>query len=212
MRFALVVSMVLLLIGACSKEADKVDTNQIARDKMELEAQATAVAVIQDFSTRLKAELRQAMAEGGPKLAIETCSKKAPELAAKFSKEGVITIRRVSDKARNPENAADSVQIAILKEFHTAPKGTDLYRGIWHNRKGGEWYSYHHAIKAELMCLGCHGPADKLAQGVPEALAKFYPNDAATGYGPGDVRGMFVIDMKWPEAKEYVASLKTDSL
>ena len=212
MRSVLIAVSMLLVLLACSKEADKTGADQVARDKMEVEAQSAAISVIQQYSAQLKAELRKAMVEGGPEYAIQVCGQKAPELAAKFSKEGVLGIRRVSDKARNPKDAADSVQLAILKEFATIPKGTDLSKGIWHNRKGGEWYSYHSGIRTELICLGCHGQADQLAKGVPEALAKFYPDDAATGYAPGDIRGMFVVDMKWPEAKVWVESLKTDSL
>jgi hypothetical protein len=40
------------------------------------------------------------------------------------------------------------------------------------------------------MCVACHGPADRLDPDVQAILLERYPDDQATGYEPGDLRGV----------------------
>ena len=42
------------------------------------------------------------------------------------------------------------------------------------------------------LCLTCHGAA--LSPDVEAALAESYPEDHATGYSAGDLRGAFVVE------------------
>jgi hypothetical protein len=46
-------------------------------------------------------------------------------------------------------------------------------------------------------CLGCHGPIEALTPGVRAALAEHYPQDRATGFAEGDLRGFY-----WAEARK----------
>jgi hypothetical protein len=39
------------------------------------------------------------------------------------------------------------------------------------------------------MCTSCHGPADEVKARLGDALATAYPEDRATGFGVGDLRG-----------------------
>ena len=41
------------------------------------------------------------------------------------------------------------------------------------------------------MCLQCHGQS--IAPDVREKLSGLYPEDKATGYREGDIRGAFVV-------------------
>ncbi len=47
------------------------------------------------------------------------------------------------------------------------------------------------AIKVAPVCLNCHGQT--IAPEVKQALNEHYPNDLATGYRLGDLRGIFSI-------------------
>ena len=47
------------------------------------------------------------------------------------------------------------------------------------------------AIPTGGVCLACHG--ENLAQGVQETITTLYPNDKATGFKSGDIRGAFVV-------------------
>jgi hypothetical protein len=43
--------------------------------------------------------------------------------------------------------------------------------------------------------MACHGPSDSLAPDVADALALHYPDDRATGFTEGDLRGWFWVEV-----------------
>ena len=47
------------------------------------------------------------------------------------------------------------------------------------------------AIPTAAVCLKCHGT--ELTADVVDALNNAYPEDKATGYQEGDIRGAFVV-------------------
>jgi hypothetical protein len=44
-------------------------------------------------------------------------------------------------------------------------------------------------VVANAMCLTCHGEKAKIPPAVQAVLAREYPDDHATGFSVGDVRG-----------------------
>jgi len=53
---------------------------------------------------------------------------------------------------------------------------------------------YMRAIRINMpLCLQCHGMEEDLAPDVVEQLTKLYPDDTATGFSQGDLRGAFVV-------------------
>jgi hypothetical protein len=44
-------------------------------------------------------------------------------------------------------------------------------------------------------CLSCHGPVDTLDPELREALAQRFPDDEATGYQLGELRGAYVAEL-----------------
>jgi hypothetical protein len=52
------------------------------------------------------------------------------------------------------------------------------------------------AIPTGEVCLKCHGT--QIAPEVSQVLASLYPEDRATGYKEGDIRGAFVVIRKLP--------------
>ena len=55
----------------------------------------------------------------------------------------------------------------------------------------GETFLWMKPIAVEGPCLTCHGKA--IPDPVARAIADRYPDDAATGYDAGDLRGAFVV-------------------
>ena len=53
----------------------------------------------------------------------------------------------------------------------------------------------HASIDGTLQCLQCHGKVDDLAPEVRDVLAKNYPQDRATGFAAGDLRGWFWVEV-----------------
>jgi hypothetical protein len=167
--------------------------------------------LIGDFSRNLKGALRSAMAKGGAANAISVCSSEAPEIAKAASGE-YWSIKRVSDRYRNPDNEADSHQLAIMDKFRdTIPAHLSDY-SEWSGTDSTKIFSYYKPIYVAPLCLNCHGARDKIA---PEAMAAIdakYPEDHATGYKVGDLRGLFVVTVSWPEGKEFAEKMAADSL
>lgn len=133
-----------------------------------------------------KASLMRALGTGlagGPLAAIETCRVEAPAIAANAAAPGV-EIGRASDRLRNPANTAPPWVAPLLHDYLDGaarkPRVVELAEG----RAG-----YVEPILMQPMCLACHGPA--LDADVLAALAEHYPNDEATGYAVGELRGVF---------------------
>jgi hypothetical protein len=148
-----------------------------------------------DFGARLLAELQKAMAEGGPVNAIGVCNTIAPEIAAEKSAAAQMSVGRTSLKLRQPKNAPDAWELRQLENFEARKAAGDnpaaIEVGEFMEKDGKPVFRYMKAIPTGPICLNCHG-----AQLAPEVAAKLhalYPEDRATGFTQGDLRGAFTI-------------------
>lgn len=145
------------------------------------------------FGMTLKGELQAAMKSGGPMAAVEVCHERAPEIAADLSKQSGFTLRRTSLKPRATEPT--SWETAVLLDFEQQREaGTSPADMQWHEvveTDDGKELRYMKAIGTGDVCLTCHGEnvdPDLLAK-----IEKLYPEDRATGFEKGDIRGAFSI-------------------
>lgn len=155
-------------------------------------------AMSAELGTALKSELTAALAQSGPSGAIEVCRVRAPEIAARLSRESGAKVSRTALRVRNPANAPDDLQRAVLEQF-----AADLASGqieppleaaVEINRGGRIERRYMRAIPTDALCLTCHGT--ELAPEVRAAIARAYPDDQATGFSAGQLRGAFSVI--WP--------------
>jgi hypothetical protein len=155
-------------------------------------------AITQQLGAALKAELGAAIAKSGPAGAIDVCRTRAPEIAAKLSSESGATVTRTALRVRNPANAPDDLQRAVLEQFDDDLKAghveQPLEAAVEINRGGSKERRYMRAIPTDAMCLTCHGTS--LAPDVAAVIAKQYPADRATGFATGQLRGAFSV--VWP--------------
>jgi hypothetical protein len=155
-------------------------------------------AITQQLGAALKAELGAAIAKSGPAGAIDVCRTRAPEIAAKLSSESGATVTRTALRVRNPANAPDDLQRAVLEQFDDDLKAghveQPLEAAVEINRGGKTERRYMRAIPTDAVCLACHGTS--LAPDVAAAIAKRYPADRATGFATGQLRGAFSV--VWP--------------
>lgn len=142
-----------------------------------------------------KKQLREALVEALPRgsaAAIEVCKKKAPQIAAAFSVNG-IELGRTTTKPRNPMNAPADWMKPLLAELERLPRseGTYLTRILFDGR-----LAYAEPIYMQGMCSACHGDPASLDEEARALLRKEYPRDKATGYREGDFRGMFWVTVR----------------
>ncbi|MGO8915472.1 MAG: DUF3365 domain-containing protein [Stellaceae bacterium] len=156
---------------------------------------AAARAAAGDFGRTLIAALQQAIAEGGPVNAIGVCNTAAPVIAAQKSTEWKMTIARTSLKLRQPQNRPDDWELRQLQSFEQRKAAGEspatLEVGEYAEKDGKRVFRYMKAIPTGELCLSCHGNA--LTPEVAARLKALYPQDAATGFKLGDLRGAFTI-------------------
>ncbi len=208
MRTILILSLGLLLLAGCGGKSDQqapgTTATSEAQDQQLLAK--TSEILIQSFSNDLKSELLAAINEGGPINAISVCQVKAPEIAAAYSNQ-FLTIRRVSERNRNPDNQATNYEKGLLVRFRDTTQAPPEYIIGWAPAEEGKIYQHYRPIIVGQLCLKCHGGPNDIDEAVQAVLAEKYPDDRAIGYAEGDLRGMFVVELRWPEGKAFADSV-----
>ena len=152
-----------------------------------------ASAIAKQFLGQLKPELKKGLTKGGPSHAIEVCHTKAPKIAFDLSQKTGWDINRVSLKPRGENASPDLWERTVLTSFNSKlASGADiktLEQGAIIEVGGKKTFRYMKAIPTGKVCLKCHGTS--LAKGTKETLQKLYPDDKATGFSLGQIRGAF---------------------
>ncbi|MGO8955427.1 MAG: DUF3365 domain-containing protein [Rhodomicrobium sp.] len=155
---------------------------------------AQARGITAQFAEKLKSQLTGAMKAEGPVKAIEVCKVAAPAIAGEVSTEGW-TVGRTSLKLRNSKSKPDAWEKQTLESFEAEKaKGADpnkLERSEIVSVNGVRVFRYMKAIPTAELCLTCHG--SDLKASVKAKLAELYPDDQATGFKLGDIRGAFTL-------------------
>ena len=135
------------------------------------------------FKSDLQMALRSGLAEG-PQAAVAACQTQAPAIAERLGNEQV-RLGRSSHRLRNPANAPRPWMQDVLDAYLAAPAAAaPRVVALKDNRVG-----YAEPIKMQPMCLICHGSS--IEPELASLLAERYPDDAATGFEVGDLRGIF---------------------
>jgi mono/diheme cytochrome c family protein len=166
----------------------------LAGDDMQANV-AEGKGIIKAFFGDLKGELVKGMKEHGPVDTISTCHKVAPNLAVAHSQMSGWEVGRTSLKVRNPENAPDAWETAVLNEFEARKAaGEDpklISKAEIVQEDGRKYFRMMKAIPTAEVCTKCHGA--ELAEPVAAKLHELYPEDKATGFKVGDLRGAFTL-------------------
>jgi hypothetical protein len=152
----------------------------------DLEGEARSLA--REFVTTLKPQLKDALQTAGPAGAIAVCADIAPQIADSLSASSGWLVKRVSLQVRNASRASpDPWEREVLQDFARRQARGDPVDTLYVSEQVGGHYRYMQAQVVEPLCLVCHG--DGLGQPVQQALEQYYPDDTATGYTLGQVRG-----------------------
>ncbi len=148
-----------------------------------------------DLGRVLKSELMAAMRQGGPLLALQVCNQQAPGLGRAVAVRHGLQVRRTSLKTRNPANHPDDWERKVLQQFEQRKADGESLKTMEYsettNHRGGTVFRYMKAIGTAPPCLACHG--DNIDPKLGERIRQLYPQDKATGFQPGDIRGAFTV-------------------
>lgn len=175
--------LIILTISSC-KQSGKTDENKYLTE---------GKTIATETFKALSSELKGALARGGVPEAISYCNIQAMPITDSLSDVYNAKIKRTSLKVRNPKNAPDSLELAILKEYRSKFRnGDSLHPKIL--PAGDQEVLFTAPIMLKPLCLNCHGEIGKQIQDTSYAIIKkHYPDDQATGYAAGDLRGMWSI-------------------
>jgi hypothetical protein len=114
------------------------------------------------------------------------------EVNVSFARE--TTVHRTSLKYRNSENSPKSDERKVLRkmqeDFDAGKKlPTMLVKKIYNNT-----YKVYKPIYINKgVCLKCHGDFKTINKKAYKIIKENFPNDKATDYKMGDLRGAFVV-------------------
>lgn len=169
-----------------------------AQDAWVAQARQVATAVPPKLLSVLTAEIERSGTAG----AIGVCREEAPKLAHAASQESGWSVRRVSLRERNPKAAPDDWERAALEDFErraaAGEKPATLERAEVVQQQGRPVMRYMRALPVVELCTNCHGTPERVSPAVKERLAELYPNDKATGYAIGQIRGAMTISKPLP--------------
>lgn len=157
---------------------------------------SAARAASKELGEALKSQLVAALKSGGAISALSVCNTVAPSIAADISQQRSMQVGRTALKVRNTANAPDAFETRVLEDFaKKIAAGADaaiLEYSETVMENGGSTFRYMKAIPmAAEPCAACHGTDVK--PDVKAAVEQLYPQDQATGFKPGDLRGAFTI-------------------
>jgi len=155
------------------------------------EAKKISVQLVDEVRGLLLREIEK----GGFPSAVRVCSEIAQEMTQKFAAETGHHARRVSLRYRNPKNAPDDYERTKLEEFDRLNREKKLSNEYFEvvKEEGKEYLRYFRPLITAPLCITCHGPEENIPSEVKSILSKKYPEDRATGFLVGDLRGAISV-------------------
>jgi hypothetical protein len=184
-------SINMLLASTLSLSSLLVSAEEKSIDQNTLQARS----LVKIFAGDLKHLLKASMKSGGPISALEVCNLQAGPIAQKNSISSGWDIGRTSLKVRNVSNTADKWELNTLLQFEKLKAAGESLETMEHAElvKEGDKsaYRYMKPIPTAGICMKCHGV--NLDDEVSKKIQLLYPNDLATGFNVGDIRGAFTL-------------------
>jgi len=143
-------------------------------------------AALKPYKKALMTALKEGLA-GGTTNAVEVCRIEAPELAERHS-TATTRLGRSSHRLRNPDNAAPAWLEPVITRYLDNPDAREPVSLELDDGARG----YVEPIVTQPLCLACHGPAP--APELAAEISRLYPDDRATGFESGDLRGVFWVE------------------
>ena len=151
----------------------------------------------QEFMKSLKSILVREIQTNGVASAVSVCSDTAQILTNSFGINKGIFIKRVSFKNRNKADYPDDIEAKALKYFEELKSKGELTDSAEYievvDEDNIKSVHYLKPILVQDACLNCHGSSEFIMPDVKAIINSKYPEDKATGYQVGDLRGAISI-------------------
>ena len=194
-KFVLILALMAgFAVSGCQQESVKKPASPepeplVTLTDVQSKQKELALATRDKLFLSLLTELMTAMGEKGPAKSISVCKTRAPEIANSISQESGVRIGRTSFKLRNdanqpPQWATSFVQNKVAEEVYLELPDQGLGALL--------------PIRLKATCTLCHGTNEQVTPDVKAAIVSNYPDDQATGFAEGDLRGYFWVEVPKP--------------
>lgn len=156
-----------------------------------------ALESMAELQQALVPRLVAALEQGDAASAVDVCRAVAQPLTQQTAQALNLKMGRTSFRLRNPQNAPP----AWARPYVLAAEGKRAQEVSGWVVDLGDRVGVLRPIPTAKLCLSCHGDKSHVTADVSRALAQAYPNDAATGFREGDLRGFF-----WAEVQKTSVS------
>jgi len=189
--------------GTSPARPERPSKGSVAQEESVESALRRARQLADELLERVRGLLMTELEKGGYEGAVRVCSEIAQEIPREIEARTGATIRRVSQRYRNPKDMPDDYERQKLEEFERHHRARALPDESFEVvQEGGRRYlRYMKPILVGPMCITCHGPKEAIPSAVRAVLAEKYPEDRATGYRSGDLRGAVSVTIPLGPAK-----------
>jgi Protein of unknown function (DUF3365) len=190
------------ILGGCSKPASEApqpaappaEAVVITTQLQEAVRERGRLIASETFSL-LSSNLQSAISTGGVTNALPYCSLAASPLTVSVGDRYGVTLRRITQRARNPKDKANSAEAEILDQYRIELSRSNALMPIVTNLQDGSLTFFAPIVLTNALCLKCHGePGRDIAPDHLEVIHRLYPQDEAVGFQLGELRGAWRID------------------
>ena len=159
---------------------------------------AEGIKYIKMLGKALKTEMKAHMKQDPSGLeALAFCSGSADTITKEVNAKlpAYAKVRRTALRVRNDKvNAPDATDKKVMAEFEKEIAAKKLTPKSIEVVKVGDTTRIYKPLVTKKMCLKCHG--SDLSPKIADAIKSAYPNDKATGFKEGSLRGVIVAEIK----------------
>lgn|GEM_PF-426788 len=182
--------------------ADPGPARDVTPEQVRVEAATLAQlhSAVSNLGNRTKVQLMARLEGEGPASALEACAVDAAQILSEVGSPTLavgddavvspVVLGRSSHRLRNPANAGPEWVMAWLEAHRELPAKKAKPLSTVVETDDGPQARVLKPLSTSGPCLLCHGPKAGLTEDVQKALATRYPDDHATGFLAGDLRGV----------------------
>lgn len=174
---------------------EKMEVKKLSDFEIIEEAMVWGDSISKEAQKQLISNLQKAVAEKGVEGAVEYCNVNATSILDEVANKYGISIRRVSNRYRNPADKPNEDEVSLLEAYEYNAENGIASEPNLQKIENGNAYLYTKAIVIPNgFCLSCHGnPGAELEQKTLDKINSLYPDDLAKGHKVGDLRGMWAL-------------------
>jgi hypothetical protein len=164
-------------------------------DSPEAALKQRAAAIAKEAFSELSSNLLASITRSGLNEALPYCSDKAMPITKSVAAKHGVGLSRVTHKARNRANQATDAELALIRQFQSDVASKRAPAPVLVTNTNHAVSVYVPIVIPNALCLMCHGqPGTEVSVELQSTLRKLYPEDRATGFALGDLRGAWRVD------------------